>query len=420
MNSPRLFGLPAEKGRWLLIPLGIIIQLCLGTAYSWSIFSKPIAKSLDVNTLMGNLPFTILLVTFSIVMPIAGAYIERFGATKIIAAGAIVMGVGYTLSGFVKSIPLLVVTYGILAGAGIGIVYGAPLAVIAKWFPDRKGLAVGATVIGFGLSPLITAPIAKELIKANGADGWQQAFQYFGIIFTAIMLLLALVMKTPPQGWLPQGWQPPVKSINSDATQDLPLLKNPAFYSLWLCFAIGSFAGLAAIGTASPVGQDLVKLDRDTAALSVSLFAIFNGIGRPCFGWIADRYTARIAAIISYVTILIGAIIMMNVTQGSNISYLLAFCLIYFAFGGWLAIAPTSTLNLFRAADYAKNYGIVFTAYGAGALLGTLSISLLKDVFKSYVPFFYITATLAILGIFLANATLKPTVKITPTNTIAE
>ena len=418
MISPTLFGLPAEKGRWLLIPLGIIIQLCLGTAYSWSIFSKPIAKSLDVNTLTGNLPFTILLVTFSIVMPITGFYIERFGARQVIAAGAIVMGMGYTLSGFVKSIPLLIITYGIIAGAGIGMVYGAPLSVMAKWFPDRKGFAVGATVIGFGLSPLITAPIAKELIKANGADGWQVAFQYFGITFTLIMLLLAPLMKVPPLDWQPPGWQPPVKLTSNDDSQDLPLLKNPAFYSLWLCFAIGSFAGLAAIGTASPIGQDLIKLDTNLAAWSVSLFAVFNGIGRPCFGWIADRFTARIAAIIAYVMILVGAIIMMNAAQGNSISYLFAFALIYFAFGGWLAIAPTATLNLFKSKDYAKNYGIVFTAYGAGALLGTLSIGLLKDVFKSYIPFFYITATLAVLGIFLANATLKPTKKTNSDSTI--
>jgi MFS transporter, OFA family, oxalate/formate antiporter len=412
--------MPAEKGRWLLIPLGIIIQLCLGTAYSWSIFSKPIAKSLNVNALEGILPFTLLLVTFSIVMPIAGFYIDRFGAKKIIALGAVVMGIGYTLSGFVKSIPLLMLTYGIIAGAGIGIVYGAPLAVVAKWFPDRKGLAVGATVIGFGLSPLITAPIAKDIIKNNGAEGWQTAFQTFGIAFIIILLLLSLLMKVPPQGWTPQGWQPTLKTIDTVASTDIPLLSNPSFYSLWLCFAIGSFAGLAAIGTASPVGQDVVKLDKDLAAWSVSLFAIFNGIGRPFFGWLADLLSARIAAMISYVLILIGALIMMSTGEGGVVNYLLAFCLIYFAFGGWLAIAPTSTLNLFRATDYAKNYGIVFTAYGAGALLGTLSVALLKDTFKSYTPFFYITAGLAIVGIILANATLKPVANINPTNSRAE
>jgi MFS transporter, OFA family, oxalate/formate antiporter len=407
MNST-LFGLPAEKGRWLLIPLGIIIQLCLGTAYSWSIFSKPIATSLKVNTLTGNLPFTILLVTFSIVMPIAGVYIERYGARAVIMIGSVIMGFGYTLSGFVNSIPLLILSYGIMVGAGIGIVYGAPLAVVAKWFPDRKGLAVGATVIGFGLSPLITAPIAKELIKSNG---WQSAFQYFGIAFTIIMLLLALLIKTPPPGWQPVGWMAQAKATTNEFSTSIPLLKNPTFYSLWLCFAIGSFAGLAAIGTASPVGQDLIKLDASTAAWSVSLFAVFNGIGRPSFGWLADRYTARIAAIVAYVMVLVGAIIMMNVKQGDAIGYLVAFCLIYFAFGGWLAIAPTSTLNLFRATDYAQNYGVVFTAYGAGALLGTLSISFLKDVFQSYIPFFYIAAALAVIGIILANATLKPTIK---------
>jgi MFS transporter, OFA family, oxalate/formate antiporter len=165
MNDIKILGLPAEKGRWLLIPLGIIVLLCLGTAYSWTIFRTPVQQTFQSSATDSLLPFTVLLVVFSILMPITGFYIGRFGPRRVVAVGAIIMGIGYILSGYANSIPAIVLTYGVIAGAGVGIVYGAPLAVVARWFPDKKGIAVGSTIIGFGLSPFITAPLASEMNK---------------------------------------------------------------------------------------------------------------------------------------------------------------------------------------------------------------------------------------------------------------
>ncbi|MBD2214969.1 OFA family MFS transporter [Nostoc linckia FACHB-104] len=406
-DEVKLFGLPAEKGRWLLIPLGIIVLLCLGTAYSWSIFRNTIEKSLEVGATESLLPFTILLVVFSILMPITGFYIEKIGPRLVTALGAIVMGIGYAASGLVNNIPLLTITYGIIAGAGVGIVYGVPLAVNAKWFPDKKGLAVGATVIGFGLSPLVTAPLAKNLISANGDKGWQPTLIIFGIAFTLIILAIAPMMKYPPREWQPTGWTPPVKLSESESKISTPLLKSLSFYGLWLCFTIGTFAGLAAIGIASPVGTEIIGLDKNTAANAVSLFAVFNGLGRPLFGWLADKYKPKNAAIISYVLIIIASIMMLSTTKGAIATYLVAFSLIYLALGGWLAIGPTSTLILFRSQDYAKNYGVVFTAFGMGALLGTLLVGNIRDIFGNYLPFFNVTMGLSVLGIILAVFLLK-------------
>jgi MFS transporter, OFA family, oxalate/formate antiporter len=406
MNNVTLFGLPAEKGRWLLIPLGIVVLLCLGTAYSWTIFRKPIEQSLQVGATESIFPFTLLLVVFSILMPITGFCIERFGSRRVMTVGALIMGVGYAASSFAHSIPALAFTYGVLAGAGVGIVYGVPLAVAAKWFPDKKGIAVGTTVIGFGLSPLITAPLAKYLILINNPDGWKTTLLILGIAFTVIMLAIAPTMKYPPSDWAPHGWTPPLRSPSRQSTNHA-LLQNRAFYGLWICFIIGTFAGLAAIGIASPVGQEIVKLDPITAAWSVSLFAVFNGLGRPFFGWIADRFTPRYAAIICYMLVIIASIMMLSATAGSVATYLVAFCLITFSFGGWLAIAPTSTLILFAPEDYTKNYGIVFTAFGMGALLGTISAGWKRDLFGSYAPFSYLTGGLAVIGIIIAVFMLK-------------
>jgi MFS transporter, OFA family, oxalate/formate antiporter len=407
MNDIKLFGLPAEKGRWLLIPLGVTVLLCLGTVYSWSIFRKPLEKLLNISATESLLPFTVLLVVFAILMPITGFYIERFGSRVVTAVGGVVMGIGYILSSFVSNITILVITYGVIAGAGIGIVYGVPLAVAAKWFPDQKGIAVGLTVIGFGLSPLVTAPLAKNLI---GAYGVQSSFLILGVVFTTIILAISITLKLPPKNWKPSNWNPPTVNL-SRATEGLEMIRTRTFYGLWICYTIGTFVGLAAIGISSSVAQEIIKLDTGTAAMTVSLFAVFNGLGRPLFGWLTDRFNPKMAAIISYVLIIIASILMLSAREGQILTYLIAFCLFWLSLGGWLAIAPTSTLSLFNTQNYAKNYGIVFTAYGVGAVLGTILAGEIRDIWGSYTAFFYPTGALAIIGIVVAIFLLKPTLK---------
>lgn len=401
-QSVRVFGLPAEKGRWFLIPLGSLILLCLGTVYSWSIFRKPLEDLFGISATQSLLPFTVLLVLYALLMPITGFYIDKIGVSKITAIGGVVTGIGYILSSFATNIILLTITYGVIAGAGVGIAYGVPLAVSAKWFPDRKGLAVGLTAIGFGLSPLVTAPMAKGLIAAFGV---LPSFAILGISLTAIILVISITLKLPPVGWKPKNWTP--KPIETTKNQRRQLLQSPSFYALWFCYTIGTFVGLSAIGISSPVAQEIIKLDATTAAITVSIFAIFNGIGRPLFGWLTDRLQPKGAAIISYVLILIASILMLNAGEGQALTYLVAFSLFWLCLGGWLAIAPTATLILFPPEDYAKNYGIVFTAYGAGAFLGTLAIGQLRDLLGSYTYAFYPTAILAIIGIIIAQLRLR-------------
>lgn len=402
-QSVRLFGLPAEKGRWFLIPLGSVVLLCLGTVYSWSIFRKPLEDLFGISATQSLLPFTFLLVLYALLMPVTGFYIDKIGVGKITAIGGVVTGIGYILSSLTTNIILLTITYGVIAGAGVGIAYGVPLAVSAKWFPDRKGLAVGLTAIGFGLSPLVTAPLAKSLIAAYGV---LPTFRILGISLTAIILVISITLKLPPKGWKPQGWTPRV-SDEITGKQRRQLWQSPSFYALWLCYTIGTFVGLSAIGISSPVAQEIIKLDATTAAITVSIFAVFNGCGRPLFGWLTDRLQPKGAATISYVLILIASILMLNAREGQALTYLVAFSLFWLCLGGWLAIAPTATLNLFDPEDYAKNYGIVFTAYGAGALLGTLATGQLRDMFGSYTYAFYPTAILAIIGIIIAQLKLR-------------
>jgi MFS transporter, OFA family, oxalate/formate antiporter len=410
-NDLKIFGLPAQQGRWLFLPLGITTLLCLGTVYSWSIFRKPLEKTLEaqgvkIGATETLLPFAALLVVFAILMPIASRYIDRYGAAKVTAVGGTIVGLGYFLSSFATTIPMLVLTYGVIAGAGVGIVYGVPISLAAKWFPDRKGLAVGLTVVGFGLSPLITAPLAKSLIDNYGTNN---TFRILGIAFTIILLAISTQLRFPPADYWQNSPTSTTSSIDREADN---LFGSPSFFALWICYAIGTLAGLMAIGISSAVGKEIIGLDTNTATASVSIFAIFNGAGRPIFGWLTDRLKPKKAAIISYIMILVASIVLLNTGKGQVANYFFGFALLWLSLGGWLAIAPVATLSLFDPANYTRNYGIVFTAYGAGALAGTLIAGSAKDIFGSYTNAFMPTAILAVLGILIATFALKPDAKI--------
>jgi len=398
-STRRLFGLPAQQGRWLMIPIGITAMLCLGTVYAWSIFRTPLERELGLGATASLLPFTVALVCFAGVMPLGGRWISRGHGQWVATAGALGVGFGYGLASAADTIQGLVLTYGVISGLGVGLAYGLPLAVVASWFPERKGLAVGLTVTGFGLSPVITAPLAQQLITSFGT---RPTLRLFGLAFGSILLVAAWLLRPAPA--IPTPELPVPGPLPSGPPQRCSRRTLPG---LWLNYAIGTLAGLSAIGIASPVGIELIGISPVMAAASVSLFAVFNGVSRPLFGWLCDRWTPAQAAMLASSLILVGSLLMLRAGQGDMALYLVAFCLFWSALGGWLAIAPATTLHCFPAERYAEIYGLVFTAYGVGALVGTLVTGQLRDWFGTYSAAFYPLAGLAVLGIVF-SAKLLP------------
>jgi MFS transporter, OFA family, oxalate/formate antiporter len=402
--GPTVFGFPAQRGRWLFIPLGIAVLLCLGTVYSWSIFRRPLELEMGIGATASLLPFTLALVRNALVMPIAGLYIPRLGPRWVATGGGLAVGVGYWLASVAPQITLLTLAYGVVVGIGVGTVYGVPLVVVARWFPDRKGLAVGLTIVGFGLSPLITAPLANELIAAVGV---RPTLRLLGLVFALLIPAIASTFRLPPTGWQPQNRA--IAPNTAPVPHHYPphLLKSRSFYGLWICYSIGTLIGLSAIGISSPVAEEMIAIPPELAASSVALFALFNGLSRPLIGWLSDRYRPHYVAVGSYSLFLLACLLMANAQAGQVGLYLVAFCLFWFCLGGWLALAPTTTLRLFDPDHYAQNYGLVFTAYGVGALVGTLSAGQIRDWFGSYTYAFYPMAGLAIVGMVVACTLLK-------------
>ncbi len=421
MPGAKLFGMPQEKGRWLFLPLSVLMMLCVGTLYTWSLFRAAVEQSFTLGATASLLPYTVVMVVFALFMPIAGMLIDRFGPRPVALVGTGILGTGYIASGYVANIWQLVITYGLIAGMGSGIIYGTPLAVIARWFPDCKGLAVGLTVMGFGLSPVLTAPLVHYLIDTSGPNGWQTTLMLLGVGFTIILGAIATTLHYPPDGWHPPRWAPPIATLHTTATP--AILRNSSFQGLWICLAIAAFAGSGSMGIAAPMAMEWAHLDAGQATWCVSIFAVFNGLNRPLFGWLTDRSSPKIAAIACYMLIMLASGLMLTTPTGNVITYLIAFCLMTGALGGWVAIAPTATLQLCAPEQYSKTYGTVFTASGAGVLLGTLIAGQIRDQFNSYIAFFYVTGGLALVGMIVAE-TLLPgwtmTSKNAPQNATAQ
>jgi len=405
-----LFGIPAEKGRWVMVILGMLINLCLGSIYSWSVFVKPLTdyftktlgQSVTANDVL--MPFSVFLAFFAIAMPLTGKYIDTLGPRKVTIFGGILTGLGWLLASTVTSVQMLYLVYGVIGGIGVGIAYGVPVAVSARWFPDKKGLAVGLTVLGFGFSAFLIANLADFLIAQYGI---MNTFRIFGIAFIALIVLLALPLRFPAQGWKPSGWSAPVPKPGEEICEcdRGMMLRTTTFYGLWACFFIGCLSGLMAISIAKPVGTE-IGVEAGLATLLVGFFAIFNGFGRPVFGSLTDRITPRNTALVSFVLISLASVALW--ISPTIPVYILAFAILWACLGGWLAIAPTATGTYFGTCDYPRCYGIVFLAYGAGAIAGPLLAGFIKDSTGNYMGVFPYILVLAILGFFLGWILIKP------------
>jgi MFS transporter, OFA family, oxalate/formate antiporter len=409
IKSQRVFGMDPMKGRWFFILWGFIINICLGSVYAYSVFRKPVEKLFSCGSLDSGWPFTFFLLFFAILMFFGGRMLGKLGPKMVSLIGGIIVGAGWILSGIIPSmlcnIWVLVITYGVIAGSGVGLAYGAAIAVANKWFPDKKGLAVGLTLAGFGGSPFVTANIAGPLIASSGP---LTTFLFLGIAFLVITIVLSLLLRYPPADWKPTNWQPKAGNVAHIDFDTAGMTKTSTFWGLFLSFTIGSLAGLMAIGIASPVGTEIIKLDATTAAMLVGVFAVFNGVGRPLFGWLTDKITPRWASVVSVVIILIASLLMLTATTGTTALYIVCFALLWLCLGGWLAIAPTSTTIFFGAKNYAKNYGVVFFAYGIGAILANFIAGQSKDLFGNYNIAFVITAVLAFVAVILCATLIKP------------
>ncbi len=384
--------------RWIYVILGIIFMMFLGTVYSYSVFRLSLEKIFNIGSTESGMPYMIALAFYALFMFITGKYLERFNPRTVMLVGGSLVSLGWILSSFAPNIIILTITYGCISGAGVGIAYGVPMTVIAKWFPEKKGFAVGMVLIGFGLSPLITAPLARTLVDYYGV---LNTFLILGVGFGVAIPVLSYPFKYPTELDLENMKSISLVNNNKKSLETNEMIKTKSFIGLYINFIIATMIGLMLIGMTTSVGVEFIGIESDEVIKLIAMFAIFNGIGRPIFGWLTDKLSSKKAMLLSYSLIVLAAALIIFAGESNKIIYIISFSIFWFNLGGWLAIAPTSTLKLYGMKNYSQNYGLVFTAYGIGAIAGVSTSGVLLDMHGNYYFVFYYVIGLCLLGVLL-------------------
>jgi len=372
------------KNRWFVVIGAVLIQLCLGAIYAWSVFTPSLVET-NWSKAQTQAVFAAGLALFAIVMVIAGRLLPKLGPRKLAFAGGVVLGAGYLLAGLFGDTNFWAIFFliGIVGGSGIGLAYVVPIAVGMQWFPDKKGLITGLAVAGFGFGAMLWVKLAGSWGNLISNFGLSVTFSVYGILFFIAVLIGSTWMVFPPEGWKPKEWIPPERS-NDTATnisdfRSSQMLKTTQYYMILLTFAFGASAGLMSIGLMqlfpmqALVGNgysEFVAKGIAGTAMAV-FFSLANGLGRIAWGAISDKLGRKLSIILMMVTQGIVVILFQWMAGTPSLLYLGA-TLIGFNFGGNFALFPTITANTFGAKFIGQNYGWVFLAYGMGGIFGPI------------------------------------------------
>ena len=403
-----------ESKRWLIAIAAIVMQLCLGTVYAWSVFKKPFMTAHGWGETETQVTFMICIGMIGIAAAFGGTLVDKKGPKFVATIGGVLFGIGTLLAGLadqIGSIWLLYLGFGFIAGLGNGFGYITPIATLIRWFPDKRGLVTGLAVMGFGGGAFFMGKIAPPMVISMGVAN---TFYIWGVIFLVLVPLAAQLYKNPPKGWLPAGFTPKATSGVSAAdsfTFD-EAFKTPQWWMLWAMLFLNVSAGLGLISQLSPMAQDVVrKSNPEMAAAALALVggsilayaSIFNGLGRLLWAWTSDAIGRKNVFIIMFIT---QAILYVLLPQIDNqLIFTVVACYLLACYGGGFATMPAFAADSFGPGYIGKVYGIMLTAWGAAGIVGPLVFAQIKGIAV------YVAAALLIVGFFLALSYKRPTGK---------
>ncbi len=385
---------------------GILMMLCIGNVYAWSVFRKPLQGLFGWTMEQATYPFQISIAVFAVAMVFAGRWQDKAGPRPVAMLGGILIGAGFILSGLFGSTLLgIILAFGVLAGIGMGGAYVTPLATTIKWWPDKRGVMTGLVMLGMGAGAIIGGIGAPLLIKAYGV---LNTFIILGVVFGVVITAAGAVLKAPPPGTVfgkPAG-STPGQASPAAQYQFSPkeMLSTSSFYFIWAAFVIGSGAGLMVISQASPIGQELAGLTPVVAGGAVTILSIFNGLGRLAFGAISDRIGRKNTFLVAF-ALEIATFLLVLPNASSFVTYAIGVSLIGFTYGAFMGVMPSITADYFGTRNIGVNYAWVYTAWGAAGILGPMVGVMMNG---AWVKSFYVLAGICVVGAILMLLTRPP------------
>jgi MFS family permease len=437
---------PSNYNRWLVPPAALMIHLCIGEAYGFSVFTKPLTQALgigapapgDWTVAQVGWIFSIAIVFLGLSAAVFGKWVESGGPRQAMFAAAVLFGAGFLVSALgsqTHQLWLLYLGYGVIGGCGLGIGYISPVSTLIKWFPDRPGLATGTAIMGFGGGALIGGPLAVALMKhfsSPVSTGVTLTFVTMGIAYFLFMLLGVFTVRLPAPGWAPAGYVASAAAARKLVTTGTVLVstawKTPQFWLLWWVLCLNVTAGIGVLGQASlmiqemfpthfPHGTDLaVKASAAAAAGFVSLLSIFNMLGRIFWASSSDYLGRKNTYYVFFALgIVLYALVPTLGATGNLPLFVIAFLVIISMYGGGFATIPAYLRDIFGTLHVGAIHGRLLTAWSAAGIFGPVLINYMREyqlahgVAKAdaYSATMYVMAVLLLIGL-VCNALVRP------------
>src|SRR5579864_1100926 len=386
--------------RWWIAVAGVCMQMALGAAYAWSVFRIPLVKEFGWSISQVSLTFTICWFILGCSSVLGGRWMIK-NKTRIVAVVAgLLWGGGVFLASFsAHKLWLLYLSYGAIGGVGLGMGYIVPIAVLVKWFPERRGLITGIAVAGFGAGSLISAPMAGKLMQTVGL---MPTFAYLGIAYGVVAVLSALFMHNPPEGWHPAGWQPTAAQLSQRCDRDYSLGEALRTWQWWaLCglMSINTMAGLSIVSQAAPIFQELGKMSALTAAALVGVISIGNGLGRVFWSWFSD-ITARRTAFFTMYLVQAALFWTYHYIASPTLLTIVTF-IIVMCYGGGYGITPAFAADYFGPRHVGPIFGLMMLPWAFPAAFGPLLFAYLRETTGGYNQALYLIAGMLTVAMIL-------------------
>ncbi|MFC4591608.1 L-lactate MFS transporter [Sphaerisporangium corydalis] len=420
---------PPAWSRWLVPPAALSVHLAIGQAYAWSVFKPPLESSLGLTGTASALPFQLGIVMLGLSAAFGGTLVERKGPRWAMFVSMTCFSSGFLLSALgvaTRNYWLVVLGYGLVGGIGLGIGYISPVSTLIKWFPDRPGMATGIAIMGFGGGALIASPWSSQMLDAfgTGTDGIAKAFLVHGLVYAVFMSVGVLLVRVPPDGWLPRGWTPAKAAarplITTADVSARNAIRTPQFWCLWIVLCFNVTAGIGILEKAAPMIRDFFSatatpVAAGAAAGFVALLSLANMTGRIVWSSTSDligrknMYRVYLGA---------GALFYLVIALAGNSSkplFIICALGILSFYGGGFATVPAYLKDLFGTYQVGAIHGRLLTAWSIAGVLGPLIVNAIADAGKAagrsgptlYTTSLYIMIGLLVVG-FLANELIRP------------
>ena len=404
-ESPAITGV----NRWWQLGWGLVCMMAISSSqYVWTLFTTPLTAHLKATLAEIQVTFSVLIVLQTFLSPFQGYLVDVFGPRMLLSIGSILTGLSWVLAAGARTTFELYLTYGLLGGIGTGIIYVGVVGLMARWFPDRRGLACGIVAAGYGMGAIITTyPIAATINRI----GYQQTLLSFGVIFGIVGILAAQGMRRPPSG--AEGL-PLVHPSAKDAGCVTPsqMLVSPIFWVMFLIMTMMSTSGLMVISQMAAFAKDFGVANAmvfGTAALPLALTIdrFTNGLTRPFFGWLSDRIGREQTMGLAFGLEGVAMFVWLS-TRENPLLFVLLSGVVFFGWGEIFSLFPSTLTDTFGGRHATTNYGFLYMAQGVGSVFGGPLAAWLHEAMKSWVVVFSVMIVLDLLAATLAVAVLRP------------